>query len=99
MATISAPSPLSGNLRVSYDRKVDVLHIGVGAVCDVEGDGLPGGIELNYCVSDDRPCGVTVLGFQRNGWSNNIGGLADIAGDHLDVDARTLMIAIERITK
>lgn len=53
-------------LKVSYDRDADVLYICKGspaAALTEEGDD---GLLFRYSISDDSPCGVTVLSF--SGW-------------------------------
>ena len=56
-----------------YDRRVDVLYIGRGERVPAEGEGLPGGIELDYALADGSPCGATIIGFRRNGWPERRG--------------------------
>ena len=82
-------------LRVKYDRTVDVLHIHVGAPVASEGDGRQGGIELDYSVENGRPCGAKVIGFTRYGWSNNLGELARIVGNHLSIGTEEVVDAIK----
>ena len=55
-------------LRFGYDKNVDVLYLVVGAPQDVEGDGLPDGVEIGFSVTTGAPCAVTVIGYRRNHW-------------------------------
>ena len=78
-------------LRASYDGEVDVLHLASGVPADVEGDDLPGGIELDYSVADGHPCGVTIIGYVRNGWDRKVTELSGIVARHLSVDPQTVV--------
>ena len=75
-----------GTVEAEYDRRVDVLSVRLGGFVDYEGDGLPGGIELDFALGDGAPCGLKVIGFQRNGWIEKIDELKDIASRHLALD-------------
>lgn len=76
-------------LTVGYDPAVDVLYVTLyEAPCD--GEGIPGGLELDYSALDGRPCGITVFGYNRNGWNESLKGLIEIGSKHLDVDATVL---------
>lgn len=85
-------------VRADYDRGVDVLYIFLGSIMPVEGDGLPRGVELDWALDDGRPCGVTVVGFEKNGWPENTDELAHIAAAHLSLPdflvAQTIKTAI-----
>lgn len=87
MATTLASQVSQAPLVADYDRSSDVLYITLGPIRPVEGDGLPGGVELDYTLEDGTACGVTVIGFQRNGWQGREGELARIVGAHLGRDA------------
>lgn len=86
-------------LTVSYDRAVDVLHIGLGEAVAYEGDGRADGIELDYSLDDDSPCGAKVIGFRKYAWPERLPELAGILGDHLAVDDKALVDAIARQTR
>ena len=81
-------------MSVAYDRPVDVLHITVGPLVPYEGDGLPGGVELDFSLDDGAPCGAKVIGFQKNGWIDRVPKLAKLIGKHLGVPASTIEQAI-----
>ena len=83
-------------LRVSYDRAVDVLHLAAGEPSAVEGEGLACGVELDFSVDDGRPCGVTVLGYHRHGWSERLADLATIVGRHLSLSPGDVAGAIRQ---
>jgi len=78
------------HISVGYDRPVDVLYIVRGGPVASEGEGLPYGIELDFATRTGEPCGVTVLGYRRNGWSGRLTELAKIASRHLKVDPAEL---------
>ena len=96
VATLTS-NPSQPVLRGSYDRQVDVLHLGLGDPVEVEGDGLPNGVELDFSLEENRPCGVTIIGFSRNGWNANVRGLAAIVADHLGLDTAYVLRRIEDI--
>lgn len=83
-------------LRIAYDRPVDVLHIVQGDLTEYEGDGRPGGLELDYSVEDSSAVGAKVIGFERNGWRAKIDTLAGLVADHLSVDKQAVKSAIKR---
>jgi uncharacterized protein YuzE len=86
-------------LTVDYDPAVDVLYLVLGSPVELEGDGLSGGIELDYSVETGEPCGITVIGYLRNGWAQNIWELAQKASQHLRIDPVQIKLAIERTTR
>ena len=79
------------DLTADYDRRADVLYVLVGAPVEAEGDGRPDGIELNFTVADDTPCGVTVIGFKRYGWPDRLAALADLTAKHLSVQPSSVL--------
>ena len=81
-------------LKVAYDRPVDVLHITIGEATAYEGEGLPRGVEIDYAVDNGVPCGAKVIGFERNGWSEETKALAALLSRYLDVSATDIAIAI-----
>jgi hypothetical protein len=86
------------HIQASYDAPVDVLHL-VSEAVPYEGDGMPGGIELDYSIEDGRPCGIKVIGFQRNGWDQNTSQLAKIAGQHFRLDVSVIASLISKAFK
>jgi hypothetical protein len=83
-------------LRASYDSAVDVLHLATCEPSDVEGEGLPRGVELDFSVEDGRPCGVTIIGFKRNGWPGDLVKLADTVSHHLGLDPPYVIKVIQQ---
>jgi hypothetical protein len=83
-------------MSVKYDRPVDVLHIVVGEPLAYEGDGRPGGIELDYSIDEGVPCGAKVIGLKKYGWPNRLGELAEILSKHLSIDPSILTRDIAR---
>ncbi len=83
-------------LRVAYDRPVDVLRVVQGPFKAYEGDGGPNGLEFDYSVEDNTATGAKVIGFKRNGWSDDLDRLAILIGNHLSRDATELKRAIRR---
>jgi hypothetical protein len=77
-----------------YDRPADVLYIARGERVPAEGEGLAGGVELDYALADGSPCTATVIGFRRNGWPERLDELAGIVGRHLSVGPRRIAEAI-----
>lgn len=69
-------------VRANYDHSVDVLYLLLDSCVPADGDGRPEGVELDY-DENGFPCGVTVIGYRRNGWEHRAGDLARIAGEHL----------------
>jgi uncharacterized protein YuzE len=80
-----------------YDPHADVLYIAHGERVPAEGEGLPGGVELDYTLADGSPCGATVIGFRRNGWPERVDELAGIVGRHLSIGSRRIAAAIRAI--
>jgi hypothetical protein len=88
MGTLKIDQPVV--VTADYDRHSDVLYIARGERVPAEGEGLPGGVELDYALADGSPCGATVIGFRRNGWPGRLGVLARIVGRHLSIDPRRM---------
>jgi hypothetical protein len=87
------------DLIADYDRTVDVLYLTLGGRKSVEGTGLPGGVELDYALESGEPCGVTVIGYARNGWADRACDLADVAARHLSVGSAKILTAIRVATR
>jgi hypothetical protein len=79
-----------------YDRGADVLYIALGLPREDEGEDRPRGIVLRYGADDDRPSGVTIIGYVGNGWSREVGRLAKIITSHLSVDSEEVIRVIKR---
>lgn len=94
MATANKNVNERPKLAASYDQAVDVLYVVLGSPKELEGDGLPGGIELDYAF-DGSPCGVTVMGFRRNGWNEKRNELLKVISRHLGIGTATVGVTIE----
>lgn len=79
---------------MDYDRRADVLYVGRGKRVPAEGEGLPGGIELDYALADGTPCGATVIGYRRNGWPERLEQLTRVVAEHLSVATKRVADAI-----
>lgn len=88
----------ASDIKADYDQSVDVLYVIRGEPQPVEGNGLPGGVELDYAQADGRPCGITVIGYRRNRWPAKQAELARIIKVHLSVEPRGVLDAIRRAT-
>lgn len=87
------------SLRADYDRSVDVLYFFTGEAVPVEGDGLPGGVEIDYSIASGSPCGVTVIGYARNQWPDKLTELANIIAKYLAIDpARSVRVIEKAVT-
>jgi hypothetical protein len=58
--------------RVDFDHASDVVYVSLGEPVPDEGEDRPGGIILRYALRDNSPSGVTIVGFARNGWNQNL---------------------------
>jgi hypothetical protein len=81
-------------ITANYDHAVDVLYVTLNPHVASEGEGRPGGIELDFAISDGSACGVTVIGFRRNGWEQNGERLYGLIADHLNVSVGKVKSAI-----
>jgi|SRR5271166_2404916 len=83
-------------LHADYDLGADVLYIALGRPREDEGEDMPDGIVLRYGADDNRPSGVTVIGYIKNGWSRNVGALAKIVTAHLSTEREQAIRVIKR---
>jgi hypothetical protein len=82
---------------VDYDRAADVLYVSLGRPVPDEGEDRPRGIVLRFAVEGDRPTGVTVIGFRRNGWNNDLHSLSKLISRHLTIDSNGVLEVLERV--
>jgi len=88
----------SAQLSVEYDRNADVLYIAIGKPRSAEGEDGPGGVIYRYAIDDNAACGVTIVGFRRNGWHENATRLAALIANHLNAKAGQIETMICRST-
>jgi len=98
MAAVKKNSSVAPTVRAAYDRMADVLYITLGAQVPAEGDGRPGGIELDYALSDRSPCGATVVGYRLNRWPEKGDELVREIAQHLAVSSSELAAAVKAAT-
>jgi|SRR5713226_6594826 len=79
----AVPKHPAAMLSIDYGRDDDVLYITVGKPRLAEGEDGPNGIVYRYATDDNAACGVTIIGFRRNGWHENLGELARLIAGHL----------------
>src|SRR5260370_39842609 len=79
----AVPKHPTATLSVDYGRDDDVLYITVGKPRSAEGEDGPSGIVYRHATDDNAACGVTIIGFRRNGWHENLGELARLIAGHL----------------
>lgn len=82
------------NLKITYDRPVDVLHIRNGKGGLFEASDLERGVELDFSLEDGLPCGATIIGFERNHWREEIDKLASLIASHLSIMPEVLACLI-----
>src|SRR5437870_2485014 len=86
MATLGKYRPKAAQMTGDYDHDADVLYIVIGEPRAAEGEDLPGGIVRRYALDDSSPCGVTIIGYDRNQWHKKPRELAKLIADHLSGD-------------
>jgi hypothetical protein len=87
----------SKSVAVKYDRPVDVLHLTLGDPQSYEGDGYPGGVEIDYSIDTGEPCGAKVIGFRRNGWDRRVRELATLIASHLPAKDEEIVNAVKKV--
>jgi uncharacterized protein YuzE len=83
-----------GSLTAEYEPTTDVLYIVVGEAQPVESEGVLAGLDLDYKLDTDEPCGVTVMGYQQYGWPSRLHELAEIAAQHLSLNPETVLSVV-----
>ncbi len=89
---------LAAKVSVDYDRDVDVLYVAIGKPCRAEGEDGPGGVVYRYAMDDNAPCGVTIVGFRRNGWPEKLGELAKLVADQLGAEKEQVETLVREST-
>ncbi|MDB5643270.1 MAG: hypothetical protein JWN07_2587 [Hyphomicrobiales bacterium] len=82
------------DLSADYDARSDVFYIVLGEDGPVESEGAPEGVDLDFRLDTEEPCGVTVLGYRRDGWPKRLDELAGIAARHLAVSPDAVLSLI-----
>jgi hypothetical protein len=83
---------------VDYDRDVDVLYVAIGKPRPAEGEDRPRGVVYRYAMDDDAPCGVTIVGFRRNGWHEKLGELARFVAAQLGAEPEQVAALVREST-
>lgn len=84
-------------LTADYDREGDVLYIAVGDPRPSEGEDLERGIVARYPFDDPANAwGITIIGFNANGWDNKIDELTLKIGNLLAVSRSDVGAIIRR---
>ena len=82
---VAAVQHHTASLTADYDRDADVLYVSVGDPRLGIGDDGPNDVILRYDQDDHHPSGVTVPGFEENGWASRKQVLAAIIAHHVGV--------------
>jgi len=85
MEAVKVKTASGVDLLADYDRPTDVLYVVLGAPVPSEGEGQPGGVELDFSLRDNSPCAVTIIGFNQNGWQKRRAELVKIISRHLSI--------------
>lgn len=72
-------------LSADYDAQGDVFYLIMGEDGPVESEALSEGVDLDFRLDTDEPCGLTILGYRRFGWPHKSGELGAIASRHLSM--------------
>jgi hypothetical protein len=91
MDTLTKDAP---RVHAGYDRGADILYLSLGNPRDDEGEDRPFGVVLRYDIKDEKPSGVTVIGYIDNGWRDKLQDLAIIVGNHLSVNPSEVITSI-----
>lgn len=82
-------------LDVTLDAAADVLYVSTGWTGTVEGAGFLDGVQLDFELDTDTPCGVTVIGFSHYDWRQRLPELADVVAQHLSVPSSQALTDIQ----
>ena len=92
------PVHRASKLSVDYDRDSDVLYVAIGEPRPAEGEEGSRGVVYRYAVDDNTACGVTIVGFRRNGWGEDAPKLAELIANQLHAEAGPIEKMICRST-
>ena len=96
MDTLTKDAP---RVRAGYDKGADVLYLSLGNPREDEGEDRPFGVVLRFDANDEKPSGVTVIGYVDNGWANNLQKLAEIVSEHLSVSPSEIIDTIRAVER
>lgn len=85
-------------IRADYDRHADVLYVALDRPRPATSEEGRDGLIYRFALDDERPCGVTVLGY-RNTWSERERELAEKIATFLKSEVKGIQQAISRETK
>ena len=81
-------------IRADYDRHADVLYVALDEPRPAISEEGRDGLIYRFAMDDDRPCGVTVLGF-KDTWFGRERDLAERIGTFLKSEAECVQQAIQ----
>lgn len=87
------------SLSIVLDREADVLYATAGWDGPVEGTGLPDGVELDFKLDSDEPCGATIIGFQAHRWPDRLPELAGIIANHLALSSTAILNKLNTLAR
>jgi hypothetical protein len=93
---IVAPSIMG--LTSHFDTEGDILYLSLGNPVPSYGEEKPEGLVYRWAYSDDRPCGVTVVGFRAHQWGARARKLSQLAAAHLNLDWHQVKEEIRQVT-
>jgi hypothetical protein len=82
---------------VDLDTENDVLYISRGAPVASYAEERGDGILLRWAYADDRPSGVTAIGY-RGHWRGRVKEFCTLVADHLDVPPSTIKFELKNKT-
>lgn len=84
-------------VRVKFDVRGDVLYVSLGTPVAAFSESRSRGILLRFDEVDEKPCGLTVLGFSENRWDDDIEELAELIAKHFkEVRAQEILEALHK---
>lgn len=84
-------------LDVQLDVDADVLYVSSGWNGPIEGTGQPDGVQLDFALDTNNPCGVTVIGFSHYGWPERLPELATLVAEHLTVSRNRALTDLKAV--
>nr|WP_294550107.1 DUF2283 domain-containing protein [uncultured Rhodopila sp.] len=93
---VAVAEPTAAALTADFDRTLDVLYVTFGPPRPGYGEDGPDDVILRFGEHDDKPSGVTVVGFRANGWLTKTQDLALIIAQHVGVSQPVALQVIEQ---